>query len=153
MGDLVADAADCRRDGERIQDLFERVFPMDVRPQAHDIIRTWLFDTVLRSHFEFGTLPWKNAAISGWVLDPGPEEDVEVEGQRGDADGPARRARLRRRALLGGERQIGTDTAFDPGQMKVGRRLAIKLLNASKFVLANPESARAVSRRRSIADS
>ena len=76
------------------QDLFERVFPMDVRPQAHDIIRTWLFDTVLRSYFEFGTLPWKNAAISGWVLDPGPEEDVEIEGQRGDADGAARRARL-----------------------------------------------------------
>ena len=43
---------------------------MDVRPQAHDIIRTWLFDTVLRSHYEYGTLPWKHAAISGWVLDP-----------------------------------------------------------------------------------
>src|SRR5436190_20665482 len=51
-------------------DLFARVFPMDVRPQAHDIIRTWLFSTVLRSHLEFGRLPWAHAAISGWVLDP-----------------------------------------------------------------------------------
>ncbi|MEP6594155.1 MAG: class I tRNA ligase family protein, partial [Acidobacteriota bacterium] len=55
---------------EEDPDLFARVFPMDVRPQAHDIIRTWLFDTVLRSHFDFAALPWKHAAISGWVLDP-----------------------------------------------------------------------------------
>ena len=45
-------------------------FPMDLRPQAHDIIRTWLFSTVLRSHLEHDSLPWTNAAISGWVLDP-----------------------------------------------------------------------------------
>ena len=43
---------------------------MDLRPQAHDIIRTWLFDTVLRAHLEHDSLPWTNAAISGWVLDP-----------------------------------------------------------------------------------
>ena len=50
--------------------LFAGTFPMDLRPQAHDIIRTWLFDTVLRAELEHGSLPWKNAAISGWVLDP-----------------------------------------------------------------------------------
>ncbi|MGO1167972.1 MAG: valine--tRNA ligase, partial [Janibacter sp.] len=50
--------------------LFDRVFPMDVRPQAHDIIRTWLFATVVRAHHEHGSVPWKNAAISGWILDP-----------------------------------------------------------------------------------
>ena len=51
-------------------DLFARVFPMDMRPQAHDIIRTWLFGSVVRSHHEHGCLPWANAAISGWILDP-----------------------------------------------------------------------------------
>jgi valyl-tRNA synthetase len=51
-------------------DLFARVFPMDLRPQAHDIIRTWLFSTVVRSHFEHDSLPWANAALSGWILDP-----------------------------------------------------------------------------------
>ena len=52
------------------EQLFQEVFPMDLRPQAHDIIRTWLFTTILRSHLDYDELPWRGAAISGWVLDP-----------------------------------------------------------------------------------
>ena len=48
------------------EELFAKVFPMDLRPQAHDIIRTWLFSTVLRSHLDYDELPWSDAAISGW---------------------------------------------------------------------------------------
>ena len=51
-------------------DLYSRMFPMDVRPQGHDIIRTWLFATTVRSHFEHDVMPWRNAALSGWILDP-----------------------------------------------------------------------------------
>lgn len=115
--------------------LFEKTFPMDLRPQGQDIIRTWLFDTLLRIWLECKELPWKDAALSGWILDPDhkkmskskgnvvvPKEPIEAFGS--DA--------VRYWAACA---RLGVDTVYDEGEMKIGRRLANKILNASKFIL------------------
>lgn len=121
-------------------DLFARVFPMDLRPQAHDIIRTWLFYTVLRSHVEHGTLPWRSAGISGFIVDSDREK---MSKSKGTAIYP-----MEVTASFGADairywaasQRLGVDTVYDEGVVKIGRRLAIKILNASKFVLSKLSS-------------
>jgi valyl-tRNA synthetase len=119
-------------------DLLRRVFPMDLRPQAHDIIRTWLFYTVLRSHVQRGVLPWRHVAISGWILDP---DRKKMSKSKGNAATPADLLREYGSDAVrywASSARLGVDAIFDPGQLKIGRRLALKILNASRFVLGIP---------------
>ncbi|MFZ0626972.1 MAG: valine--tRNA ligase, partial [Acidimicrobiia bacterium] len=116
-------------------DLFSRVFPMDMRPQGPEIIRTWLFSTLLRSHYEHGVLPWEHATINGWILDP---DRKKMSKSRGNVLTPIPLIEeygaeaIRYWACNG---RPGVDTAFDLGVLKIGRRLATKILNASRFAL------------------
>ena len=113
-----------------------RLFPMDVRPQSHEIIRTWAFYTIVKALLHEDTIPWKHVAISGWVLDP---DRKKMSKSKGNVITPMHLLdqygadAVRYWSLAA---RLGTDTAFDEKVLKVGRRLVMKLWNAAKFVLA-----------------
>src|SRR3954452_2835504 len=122
----------------RDEQLFGAVYPFDLRPQGQDIIRTWLYSTLLRAKLEADVAPWRNAALSGFIVDP---DRKKMSKSKGNVVTPAdilERHGSDAVRYWAASSRLGTDAAFDPQnptQIKIGRRLAIKLLNAAKFIL------------------
>lgn len=128
---------------ERDPELFELTYPFDLRPQGQDIIRTWLFSTLLRSELEQGVLPWKHAGLSGWILDAERKKMSKSKGNVVTPQGLIERHGADAVRYWAASAKLGVDAAFDPQnptQIKIGRRLAIKVLNASKFTLGFVET-------------
>ena len=118
-----------------------RLYPMDVRPQGHDIIRTWAFYTIARAHMLDGRIPWRNVLISGWVVDP---RRRKMSKSRGNVVTPAElldRYGADAVRYWAARARLGADAAYDEAEMKVGKRLATKLFNAGRLIVGRVRSA------------
>jgi valyl-tRNA synthetase len=113
-----------------------KLFPADIRPQSHEIIRTWAFYTVAKALLHEGSVPWHHVVISGWILDP---DRKKMSKSVGNVVTPMK---LLEDYSSDGVRywaasaRLGMDTAFDEKVLKIGKRLVTKLFNAGKFVLS-----------------
>lgn len=112
-----------------------KLFPMDIRPQAHEIIRTWAFYTIVKAWMHENEIPWKNIVISGWVLDPDRKKMSKSKGNVVTPDALLAEYSSDAIRYWSGRARLGADTAVDPAVFKIGSKLVVKLFNASRFVL------------------
>ena len=113
---------------------FESLYPSDLRPQSHDIIRTWAFYTIARSLLEDGSIPWKHVVISGWILDP---DRKKMSKSRGNVVVPTAMFEEYGSDAVrywASSARLGVDTTFDPKAFREGKRLVTKIRNAARLI-------------------
>jgi valyl-tRNA synthetase len=118
-----------------------RLFPADLRPQSHEIIRTWAFYTIAKALLHEDTIPWKHAAISGWVLDPDRKKMSKSLGNVVVPTDLLEKFGADAVRYWAASARLGSDTAVDEKVFKVGKRLQTKIFNAAKFALAQSADA------------
>ncbi|MFN8930550.1 MAG: class I tRNA ligase family protein, partial [Alphaproteobacteria bacterium] len=112
---------------------FSKLFPADLRPQAHEIIRTWAFYTLVKAHLHSDSIPWKNLMISGWCL---AEDKSKMSKSKGNIVTPVALIEERGTDAVrywAATSRLGQDTAFSPDLLKIGKKLVGKLWNATQF--------------------
>lgn len=112
---------------------FEKLFPADLRPQAHEIIRTWAFYTIVKAHLHTDTIPWKHVMISGWCL---AADKTKMSKSKGNVVTPVELIRDKGADVVrywASTSRLGADTAFSEDLLKIGKKLVTKLWNATSF--------------------
>lgn len=116
-------------------DRHKNLFPMDIRPQAHDIIRTWAFYTIVKAYLHDNEIPWKNVVLSGWILDPDRKKMSKSQGNVVTPEPLIDEYGADSVRYWAARARLGVDTAYDEQVFKVGKKLVTKLFNAGKFAI------------------
>ncbi len=113
----------------------KKLFPADIRPQSHEIIRTWAFYTIAKAYMHEREIPWRNVVISGWILDPDRKKMSKSQGNVVTPEPLIDEFGADSVRYWAARARLGVDTAYDEQVFKVGKRLCTKLFNASKFAI------------------
>ena len=111
----------------------EKLFPADLRPQAHEIIRTWAFYTIVKSHLHENSIPWKNLMISGWCL---AADKTKMSKSKGNVVTPVELIQEKGADVIrywASNSKLGADIAYSEEVFKIGNKLINKIWNAAKF--------------------
>jgi len=111
--------------------------PMNLRPQGHDIITFWLFNTVVKSKLHYKIIPWKNAMINGWMLDPRGKKMSKSKGNVIELQMLVDKYGADALRYMAASCTLGEDLAFPEKDVVTGQKTVTKLWNASKFVIMN----------------
>lgn len=115
--------------------LYERIRTFSLRPQAHEIIRTWAFYTIIKSHLHFGKIPWETAAISGWALSPGGAAKISKSRGGGPMSPESAISEFSADAVRywAASTSLGKDAMIDEERIQAGQKLVTKLWNVAGF--------------------